>query len=181
MPVIEGMKPVCLQKIDREYDCRHRPCDRVRRVDDFYMMEQMQRRCNIDDTEDAPAPEHYEHRDRSFAGTSQNAGDAVRQGQTAVEERLDMRLTRSECDDFRRGIEQRYKKRRSKEDEYSDELRHCYRTEYAEPRSGLSSIILLRTEVLAYERRQPEREARARHALRETAARRNGRGYRALQ
>ena len=72
-----GLFPVFPERFNERYnkdDRRQRPCQRISPGDNIVHRDEMQRHRYVNDTDDAPAGQHGEHRDDGFLITAQHTG-----------------------------------------------------------------------------------------------------------
>ncbi len=114
---------------------------------------------DVADTEHTPDAEHNKHRDRRVSGTAEHSCHTVGKCQHKIKQRYRPRLHDTETYHLRVAVKRCDKGWRSRINRESDQLCDDHRAEHAKPRALLRTVVLLRTEILAYKRSQCHRKA----------------------
>ncbi len=147
--LFKAVNPVRLQKINEENDGAQAPGQRVGPENDIDHRDKVQNDSDVAYPENTPEAEHGEHWHGGFPGASQNACNAVGEGQKKIKEGGGPGVDGSVGDHLRRAVESGNQEGDGNIDKDSHQLRHDDGTDDAETRALFCPLIFLGTEVLA--------------------------------
>jgi len=153
------MHPVGFQEVDQENDAAAHPGDGIGPGNGFQLVPDLNRDGNVGNPEYTPADEHGVHGDRCFARAPHDAGDAVGEGQQAIEQADGAHVAGTEIDGLGGTAEEANELGSEDVGKHTDGLRHDHGAGDAEAHTFLDPVILVGTQVLAHEGGQGHGEA----------------------
>ena len=145
------MHPVHFEKVDQKYDGAAGPGQRVCPGNGGQFVDEPQGQRDIADPDQTPAHQHGCHGHRGLAGTPHHTGDAVGQGQQTVKQADGPHMPGAVIHHLGRIIEEPNELGSKHPGKHTDQLRHGAGAGHSEGHTLLHPVVLLGTQILAYE------------------------------